>query len=69
MELDTGASYSLISEQMYKATWPEGAPSLEQSTVKLHTYTGEQVVVVGSITVTVLLQCSSCGITTVNRKG
>ena len=53
MELDTGASYSLISEQTYKATWPEGAPSLEQSTVKLHTYTGEQVVVVGSITVTV----------------
>ena len=44
MELDTGASYLLINEQTYKATWPEGAPNLEQSTVKLHTYTGEQVV-------------------------
>ena len=53
MELDTGASYSLISEQTYKATWSEGAPSLQQSGIKLHTYTGEQVVVVGSITVTV----------------
>ena len=54
MELDTGASYSLISEQVYKTTWTEAeAPSLEQSAVKLHTYTGEQVVVVGSITVTV----------------
>ena len=45
--------YSLISEQTYKATWPEGIPSLQQSTVKLHTYTGEQVVVIGSITVTI----------------
>ena len=52
MELDTGASYSLISEETYKATWSEG-PSLQQSGIKLHTYTGEQVVVVGSITVTV----------------
>ena len=53
MELDTGASYSPISEQTYKTTWPEGAPSLEKWAVKLHTYTSEQVVVVGSITVTV----------------
>ena len=53
MELDTGASYSLISEQTYKATWPEERPSLQQSSVKLHTYTGEQVVVVGSVTVTI----------------
>jgi len=55
MELDTGASYSLISEQMYKATcWPgRDAPVLQQSSVKLHTYIGEQVEVVGSITVTV----------------
>ena len=52
MELDTGASYSLISEQMYKAAWLEGAPSVEQLTVKLHTYADEQVVV-GLITVTV----------------
>ena len=51
--MDTGAAYSLISEQTYKATWSEGAPSLQQSGVKLHTYTGEQVVVVGSVTVTV----------------
>ena len=51
MELDTGASYSLISEQMYKAAWLEGALSVEQLTMKLHTYTDEQVVV-GLITVT-----------------
>ena len=53
MELDTETLYSLISEQAYKATWSEGAPTLEQSTVKLHIYTGEQIVVVGSITATV----------------
>ena len=53
MELDTGASYSLISEQTYQVTWPEGAPSLEQCNMDLHTYTGEKEVVVGSINVTV----------------
>ena len=53
MELDTRALCSLISEQTYKATWPEEIPSLQQSAVKVHTYTGEQVVVIGSITVTV----------------
>lgn len=53
MELDTGVSYSLISKQTYKATWSKGALSLQQCGIKLHTYTGEQVVVVGSITVTV----------------
>ena len=54
MEFDTGALSSLISEQVYKTTWREAEVfSLMQSAVKLHAYTGEQVVVVGSITVTV----------------
>ena len=38
MELDTGASYSLISEHKGPQVYS-----------KLHTYTGEQVVVVGTI--------------------
>ena len=54
MELDTGASYSLISEQTYQSIWPEkDGPGLKESSVKLHTYTGEQVEVVGHITVSV----------------
>ena len=52
MELEQ-CIHQLISEQTYKATWPEGGPSLRQSSMKLHMYTGEQVVVVGSVTITV----------------
>ena len=52
MELDTGASYSLISEHTYQSIWPEkDGPVLQESSVKLHTYTGEQVTVVGHIIV------------------
>ena len=52
MELDTGASYSLISEHTYRSIWPEkDGPVLQESSVKLHTYTGEQVTVVGHIIV------------------
>ena len=48
MEIDTGASYSLISEHTYQSIWPEkDGPMLQESSVKLHTYTGEQVTVVG----------------------
>ena len=54
MELDTGASYSLISEDTYQSIWPEkDGPILQESSVKLHTYTGERVEVVGHIIVTV----------------
>ena len=52
MELDTGASYSLIIEQTYQSVWLEkdGLMLLiQESSVKLHTYTGEQVEVVGHI--------------------
>ena len=42
MELDTGASVSIISEATYNHHWPQGqAPALRESHVKLKTYTGE----------------------------
>ena len=50
MELDTGASISLISEQQYKEICE--APSLEKSSVILQTYTGENLSTLGSIRVT-----------------
>ena len=54
MELDTGASFSLISEHTYQSIWPEkDGLMLQVSSVKLHTYTGEQVEMVGYITVSV----------------
>jgi len=40
MELDTGAAVSLISEQTWKAFFPE--TKLEKSNVLLKTYTDEQ---------------------------
>ena len=49
MELDTGASVSLISEQEYNQ-WCD-APALEKSPVILRTYTGENLSILGTITV------------------
>ena len=53
MELDTGAALSVISERTYQKMWPHGAPDLEPSTVSLHTYTGEQLEVLGSVSMQV----------------
>ena len=53
MELDTGAALSVISEQTYWRMWPHGAPDLGPSNVSLHTYTGEQLEVLGSFSVQV----------------
>ena len=52
MELDTGASFSIISEKTFNSLWSTQArPKLEASSVKLHTYTKEAMRVIGSITV------------------
>lgn len=48
MELDTGASRSIISETTYRKLWKE-PPVLEPSTVQLQTYTGEKLEVLGQI--------------------
>ena len=40
MELDTGASVSIMSEEAWKKRFPKAAP-LEKSAIKLPTYTGE----------------------------
>ena len=49
MELDTGASISLISEEQYNQL--QDVPTLEKSSVILQTYTGENLSIQGSITV------------------
>jgi len=53
MELDTGAVVSVIGENTYLSTWPHDPPPLQPSTIELHTYSGEELKVLGSITVTV----------------
>lgn len=54
MEVDTGASMSIISDSTYRTlqTAPHTA-ALQKSEVKLTTYTGENVPVLGSVDVTV----------------
>ena len=54
MEVDTGASASIISEETYQNLWPmRGRPPLRSSHTRLRTYTGEELETKGSITVTV----------------
>ena len=49
MEVDTGASFSLISKDTYDKLWPNltTAPPLQTSDILLQTYTGKHLVVVG----------------------
>ena len=55
MEIDTGASASLISERTYRTLWPsDSAPPLQPSDIKLRTYTGEELTVLGRVDVAVL---------------
>ena len=52
MEIDTGASLSIMSEQTYHSLWQtQSRPELQPTTVKLHTYTKEPIKVLGIITV------------------
>lgn len=55
MEVDTGASVSLISRDTYDKLWPNSdtAPLIKESSILLQTYTGEHVETVGSISVDV----------------
>ena len=51
MELDTGASVSLISEVTYKELWMKQRPLLRPTTIVLKTYTGEKIPLLGRIVV------------------
>ena len=52
MEVDTGASVSIVSEEQFKALKENGA-TLRNSKAKLLTYTGESILVMGATDVTV----------------
>ena len=57
MEIDTGAALSLISETTYSQLWPEGrAHTLEKSPIRLRTYTGEELKLVGKTMVKVCVE-------------
>ena len=56
MEVDTGASASVISETTYQQLLPETPPVLHPSTIKLPTYTGGALKIIGSTTAAVKYQ-------------
>ena len=52
MEVDRGAAVSLISEATYKRLW-KNPPKLKPTTTRLRTYSGQQLVVLGTLVVNV----------------
>ena len=51
MEIDTGASLTLVSERTFQENWP--TLNLSHTGIKLHSYSGESIPVVGTADVTV----------------
>ena len=52
MEIDTGATFSVMSESTFKSLWKgESAPPVRDSVAKLCTFTGESITVVGEVEV------------------
>ena len=51
MEVDTGASISVMSESTFRETWKGSVPNLQSSDVCVKTYTGESLDAIGSIDV------------------
>ncbi|XP_065892760.1 uncharacterized protein [Dysidea avara] len=65
MQLDTGTSISIISEATYNRLWPQGkTPAIQESHVKLKTYSGERLTVKEVIKVEVQYRTItvSCGL-------
>ena len=60
MEIDTGSALTLISQATFSKLWPDGnAPHLESTAVRLRTYSGEELEVVGRAVVRV--RCGGAG--------
>ena len=54
MEVDTGATLSIMSYSTYSSTWPrDSTPEVKPTRAKLRTYTGEAITVRGVVDVTV----------------
>ena len=68
-EVDTGASVTLVSDQMFRSNWPDC--TLRPSMSKLKTYTGESIPVAGLCDVHVSLddQTATLPLTVVQYKG
>ena len=62
MELDTGATFSLISKVIYNQLWAKQPYPLKPSQLKLHTYTGEPLKACGEVTVVDLFATLAGGV-------
>ncbi len=52
MEVDTGASASVISEDTYRKIWQQhNTPPIQKTSIKLRIYTGESLKILGAIKV------------------
>ena len=70
MEVDTGASLSLISKATYDKLQSSAVlPPLKTKQIKLHAYTGEEISVLGSISVTAQSETCTCTLTLLVVKG
>ena len=67
MEIDTGAAVSLVSEETYKKLWPH--KPLQQATIVLKTYSGEQLQLCGSMEVDVVYGTQHCTLPLLVIKG
>ena len=48
MEIDTGSALTLISQETFRRLWPQGeSPKLDSTPIRLRTYSGEELEVVG----------------------
>ena len=57
MQIDTGATVSIISEATYKQLWShENSPPIEATNMKLSTYSGDMLETVGTVTCTIEYQ-------------
>ena len=68
MEVDTGAAVSLISEATYRSIG-DPLPQLHPTTVRLRTYSGEQLTVLGSLAVAVKYRNQEADLTLLVVKG
>ena len=58
MELDIGASLTILSEDVWKEKFPD--TELKPTTVKLKTYTGEELKVIGQVQVDICYEGQNC---------
>lgn len=64
MEVDTGASASVISQTTFNRLWSSGgAPAMEETSIRLRTYTGECIPLAGAIKVDIVYQEQRAAVT------